>query len=53
MNNVLHHDVLQGEEGEPGPVSEDRGVEAAGVVAAQEHGLQVWTTVGDGGELLI
>ena len=35
------------------PVTEDTRVEAAGVVGAQEHGLQVWTTVGYGGQLLV
>ena len=53
MYDVLDHDVLQGEEGEVWPVSEDAGVEAAGIVATQEHCLEVGTAVGDGGQLLV
>lgn len=53
MNDVLHHDILQGEKCEMWPVSEDARVEAARIVAPQEHGLEVGTTVGDGGQLLV
>ena len=45
MDNVLDHDVLEGEEGELGPVPEHAGVEAARVVAAEEHRLQVRAAV--------
>ena len=45
MDNVLDHDVLEGEEGEFGPVPEHAGVEAARVVAAEEHRLQVRAAV--------
>ena len=45
-DDVLDHDVLQGEEAEPRPVSEDPGVEVARIVTAEKHGLQVGTTVG-------
>lgn len=53
VHDVLHHDVLEGEEGEAGPVAEDAAVEAPGVVGAEEHGLQVRAAVGDGRELLV
>ena len=53
VDDVLHHDVLQGEEGEARPVAEHARVEAAGVVAAEEHRLQVRAAVGDGGQLLV
>ena len=43
--DVLNHDVLQREEAQSGPVSEHTGVEAPRVVAAEKHGLQVWTAV--------
>ena len=46
VDDILHHDVLQGEEAEPRPVSEDPGVEIAGIVTAEKHRLQVGTTVG-------
>ena len=46
VDNVLHHDVLQGQEGKSWPVSEHSRIETAGIVTAQEHRLQVGTTVG-------
>ena len=46
MDDVLDHDVLQGEEAEPWPVSEDPGVKVARVVTPEKHRLQVGTTVG-------
>ena len=46
VDDILNHDVLQGEETEPRPVSEDPGVEVARVVTAEKHRLQVGTTVG-------
>ena len=45
VDDVLHHDVLQGEEAQPGPVSEHSGVEAPRIVATEKHGLQVRTAV--------
>ena len=46
VDDILHHDVLQGEEAEPWPVSEDPGVEVSRIVTAEKHCLQVRTTVG-------
>ena len=46
VDDIFYHDVLQGEEAEPRPVSEDPGVEVARIVTAEKHRLQVGTTVG-------
>ena len=46
MNDVLHHDVLEGEKGKPGPMLKNTGVEAAGIVASEKHRLKVRTTIG-------
>lgn len=46
VDDVLDHDVLQGEEGEPRPVAEHAGVERARVVTAEKHCLEVGTAVG-------
>ena len=46
VDDVLDHDVLQGEEGEPGPMTEHTGVEGARVVTPEKHCLEVGTAVG-------
>ena len=45
VDDILNHDVLQGEETEPRPVSEDPRVEVARVVTAEKHRLQIRTAV--------
>ena len=46
VNDVFDHDVLQGEIWKPGPMLENPGVEAAGIVASEEHCLKIRTTIG-------
>lgn len=46
VDDVLDHDVLQGEEGQPGPVPEHAGIQRSRVVAPEEHCLEVGTAVG-------
>ena len=46
VDDVLDHDVLQGEEGELRPVAEHTRIQGPRVVAPQEHRLKVGTAVG-------
>ena len=46
VDDVLHHDILQGEEGKSWPVPEHSRIETSGIVAAKEHCFQIRTTIG-------
>ena len=46
VDDVLDHDVLQGEEGEAGPVAGHAGGQRPRVVTPEKHRLEVGAAVG-------
>ena len=46
VDDILDHDVLQGQEGQPGPVTEHPRVQRSRVVTPEEHCLEVGAAIG-------